>query len=173
MGQNALARLEHDVLSQPGVSDVIVLLGINDIGWPGSPFAPNEAPMTLDRLTAAYRQLVSAARVRGVRVTAATLPPFEGALEGTPFAGHYSRDKEQLRKRFNDWIRTAGVFYSVLDFDALLQDPANPRRIRKVFDSGDHLHPGDEGYRTMAEAIDITSLAKNAKSSASAQKDWK
>jgi lysophospholipase L1-like esterase len=163
MGQNALARLEQDVLSQPGVSDVIVLLGINDIGWPGSPFAPREAPMTLDRLTAAYRQLVSAAHVRGVRVTAATLPPFEGALEGTPFAGHYSRDKEQLRKRFNEWIRTAGVFDAVIDFDALLRDPANPQKIRKNFDSGDHLHPGDEGYRTMAEAIDITSLVKHGK----------
>lgn len=163
MGQNALARLEQDVLSQPGVSDVIVLLGINDIGWPGSPFAPKEAPMTLDRLTAAYRQLVSAAHVRGVRVTAATLPPFEGALEGTPFAGHYSLDKEQLRKRFNDWIRTAGVFDAVIDFDALLRDPANPQKIRKDFDSGDHLHPGDEGYRTMAEAIDITSLTKHGK----------
>jgi lysophospholipase L1-like esterase len=163
MGQNALARLEQDVLSQPGVSDVIVLLGINDIGWPGSPFAPKEAPMTLDRLTAAYRQLVSAAHVRGVRVSAATLPPFEGALEGTPFAGHYSLDKEQLRKRFNDWIRTAGVFDAVIDFDALLRAPANPQKIRKDFDSGDHLHPGDEGYRTMAEAIDITSFTKHGK----------
>lgn len=173
MGQNALARLEHDVLSQPGVSDVIVLLGINDIGWPGSPFAPKEAPMTLDRLTAAYRQLMSAAHVRGVRVTAATLPPFEGALQGTPFAGHYSRDKEQLRKRFNDWIRTAGVFDAVIDFDSLLRDPANPQRIRKNFDSGDHLHPGDEGYRTMAAAIDITSFTKDAKSIPNAQKETK
>ena len=173
MGQNALARLEHDVLSQPGVSDVVVLLGINDIGWPGSPFAPNEAPMTLDRLTAAYRQLVSAAHVRGVRVTAATLPPFERALEGTPFAGHYSHDKEQLRKRFNEWIRTAGVFDAVIDFDALLRDPANPRRIRKDFDSGDHLHPGDEGYRAMAEAIDLTSLTKSAKPIPSVRKALK
>ena len=173
MGQNALARLEHDVLGQPGVSDVIVLLGINDIGWPGSPFAPDEAPMTLDRLTVAYRQLVSAAHVRGVRVTAATLPPFEGALEGTPFAGHYSRDKEQLRKRFNGWIRTAGVFDAVIDFDALLRDPANPQRIRKDFDSGDHLHPGDEGYRAMAEAVDIRSLTNSATLIPSAQKELK
>jgi len=173
MGQNALARLEHDVLSQPGVSDVIVLLGINDIGWPGSPFAPDEAPMTLDRLTLAYRQLVSAAHVRKVRVSAATLPPFEGALEGTPFAGHYSREKEQLRKRFNDWIRTAGVFDAVIDFDALLRDPAHPQRLRADFDSGDHLHPGDEGYRTMAAAIDITPLANNATPIPSAQKALK
>lgn len=162
MGQNALARLEHDVLSQPNVSDVIVLLGINDIGWPGSPFAPKEAPMTLDRLTAAYRQLVSAAHLKGVRVSAGTLPPFEGALEGTPFAGHYSRAKEQLRMRFNAWIRTAGVFDAVIDFDALLRDPVHPQKLRLAVDSGDHLHPGDEGYRRMAEAIDIRSLTKDA-----------
>lgn len=158
MGVSALARLEQDVLSQPGVSDVIVLLGINDIGWPGSPFAPGERPATLDELTAAYRQLVAASHVRGVRVTAGTLPPFEGALAGTPYAGHYSPGKERLRQQLNDWIRTAGAFDAVVDFDAVLRDPAQPHRIRPAFDSGDHLHPGDAGYRAMAEAIDIARL---------------
>jgi lysophospholipase L1-like esterase len=84
MGQNALARLAQDVLDQPGVSDVVVLLGINDIGWPGSPFAPAERPATLDELSATYEQLVAAAHARGVRVIAGTLPPIEGALAGTP-----------------------------------------------------------------------------------------
>lgn len=158
MGVSALARLEQDVLSQPGVSDVIVLLGINDIGWPGSPFAPGERPATLDELTAAYRQLVAASHVRGVRVTAGTLPPFEGALAGTPYAGHYSPGKERLRQQLNDWIRTAGAFDAVVDFDAVLRDPAQPHRMRPAFDSGDHLHPGDAGYRAMAEAIDIARL---------------
>jgi len=160
MGQNALARLERDVLAQPGVTDLIVLLGINDIGWPGSPFAPQEAPVTLEELGAGYRQLVAAAHVRGVRVTAGTLPPFEDALQGTPYAGHYSPAKERLRVRFNDWIRHAGVFDAVADFDAVLRDPSNPRRLRAGYDSGDHLHPGDAGYRAMAAAIDIAPLLK-------------
>ena len=158
MGRSALARLEQDVLSQPGVSDVIVLLGINDIGWPGSPFAPHERAATLAELTAAFRQLVAASRVRGVRVTAGTLPPFEGALDGTPYAGHYSAEKERLRQQLNEWIRTAGAFDAVVDFDAVLRDPAHPRRLLPAFDSGDHLHPGDAGYRAMAEAIDIAPL---------------
>ena len=162
MGRSALARLDQDVLSQPGISDVIVLLGINDIGWPGSPFAPGEAPMTLDRLVSAYRQLVTTAHVRNIRVTAGTLPPFEGALEGTPFAGHYSPSKEALRQQFNDWIRSAGMFDAVVDFDALLRDPAHPGKLRPDYDSGDHLHPGDKGYRAMGEAVDIKGLTSAA-----------
>lgn len=158
MGRSALARFEQDVLGQGGVSDVIVLLGINDIGWPGSPFAPSERAVALDELTSAYRQLVATAHVHGVRVTAGTLPPFEGALEGTPYAGHYSADKERMRQQLNDWIRTAGAFDGVVDFDAVLRDPGHPRRLRPAFDSGDHLHPGDAGYRAMAEAIDIAPL---------------
>jgi len=160
MGQGALGRFGPDVLDQPGVSDVIVLLGINDIGWPGSPFAPAERAATLDELTSAYRRLVAAAHARHVRVTAGTLPPFEGALEGTPYAGHYSGSKERLRQAFNEWIRTAGFFDGVIDFDAVLRDPARPGRLRREFDSGDHLHPGDAGYRAMAAAIDIPALLR-------------
>jgi lysophospholipase L1-like esterase len=155
MGDSALARFEQDVLSQPGVSDVIALLGINDIGWPGSLFAPEETLVTLDALTAGFRQLAAIAHGRGLRITVGTLPPFEGALEGTPFAGHYSPQKEALRKRLNDWIRRAGIFDAVVDFDMVLRDPTRPQRMRAPFDSGDHLHPGDAGYQRMADAVDI------------------
>jgi lysophospholipase L1-like esterase len=158
MGERALARFEQDVLRQHGVSDVIVLLGINDIGWPGSPFAPAETMVTLNELTAGFRQLAATAQARKIRITVGTLPPFEGALEGTPFAGHYNAQKEVLRLRLNDWIRGAGIFDGVVDFDAVLRDPARPQRMRDQFDSGDHLHPGDAGYRKMADAIDIDAI---------------
>jgi len=162
MGQSALARFEMDVLSQPGVSDVIVMLGTNDIGWPGSPFAPAEPAVSFDALVAGYRQLAAAAHARGIHITVSTLPPFEGALEDTPYAGHYSLDKDRMRNRVNRWIRTAGLFDAVVDFDKVLRDPARPQRLRAEFDSGDHLHPGDAGYRAMAAAVDLTQLRREA-----------
>lgn len=161
MGVSAPARIEQDVLSQPGVTDLIVLLGINDIGWPGSPFAPAEPRVTLDELKFGFSQLAAIARTHGVRIIVGTLPPFEGALEGTPYAGHYSEDKESLRQSLNDWLRTASAFDAVADFDAVLRDPSRPHRLLPKYDSGDHLHPGDRGYQAMAEAVDkVLSFAR-------------
>lgn len=158
MGVNALARLERDVLAQPGVQSVIVMLGINDISWPGTAFAPASPRPTLEALTAGYRQLIEQARSRGVRVIGATLTPFEGALPGTPLDNYYHPDKDVLRRQVNDWIRHSGVFDAVIDFDAALRDPSHPTRIGARFDSGDRLHPGDEGNRAMAEAVDLKAL---------------
>lgn len=158
MGQNAMARFDADVLSQPGVRTVVIAIGINDIGWPDSGFAPRDAPMTAARLTEGYRQLAQAAQVRGVRVVGATLPPFEGSLHGTPLAGHYNPAKDAVRLEVNRWIRESGVFDAVVDFDAALRDPSHPARLLPVYDSGDHLHPGDAGYRAMAKALDAATL---------------
>lgn len=160
MGVNALARLDRDVLAQPGAHSVIVMLGINDISWPGTAFAPDAQRPTLDALKAGYRQLVEQAHARGVRVIGATLTPFEGALPGTPLDNYYHPDKDALRQEVNDWIRHSGVFDAVIDFDAVLRDPAHPTRIAARYDSGDHLHPGDEGNRAMAEAVDLEALLK-------------
>lgn len=152
MGEKAIARFEQDVLSQPGVDAVVVLLGINDIGWPGSAFAPHEAPATAKAMIAGYRKLIAAARARQVRIVGATLLPFEGALQGTPYAGHFSPAKDSVRREVNEWLRNSGEFDAILDFDQLLRDPARPSRLRPEFDSGDHLHPGDAGYAEMARA---------------------
>ena len=158
MGVNALARLERDVLAQPGAQSVIVMLGINDIAWPGTAFAPQASRPTLAALTAGYRQLVAQAHMRGLRVIGATLTPFEGALPGTPLSNYYQLDKEALRQRVNDWIRHSGAFDAVIDFDAALRDPDHPTRLAARFDSGDRLHPGDEGNRAMAQAVDLEAL---------------
>lgn len=158
MGVNALARLERDVLAQPGVRSVIVVLGINDIAWPGTAFAREAPRPILDELTAGYRQLIEQARSRGLRVIGATLTPFDGALPGTPLEDYYHPDKDTLRRQVNEWIRHSGAFDAVIDFDAALRDPAHPSRMAARFDSGDRLHPGDEGNRAMADAVALDAL---------------
>lgn len=158
MGESALARLDRDVLQHPGVRAVIVLLGTNDIGWPGAAFAPRETLPAVAEITAGFRQLVAQAHLRGVRVIGGTITPFEDALKGTPLEGHYSPQKEATRQAVNAWIRGSGVFDAVVDFDRLLRDEARPTRLRPDFDSGDHLHPGDAGYQAMAELIQLQDL---------------
>ena len=158
MGESGLARLDKDVLQQPGVRSLIVLLGTNDIGWPGGPFAPTEKVPDVQEIAAGFTQLVAQARQRGVRVVGATVAPFEDALKGTPLEGHYSPQKEAVRQALYAWIRQAKVFDAVVDFDQLLRDPARPARLNPAFDSGDHLHPNDAGYRAMAQALDIEAL---------------
>ncbi|WP_345777317.1 SGNH/GDSL hydrolase family protein [Lysobacter sp. MMG2] len=161
MGLNALARFDRDVLAQPGVSSVIVLLGINDIGWHGTPLGPDEPIASADELIAGYRQLIARAHAHGVRIVGGTLTPFEGALQDTPMRGYFSLDKERVRQAVNAWIRDSGEFDAVVDFDAITRDPANPRRFLPAYDSGDHLHPGDAGYRAMAQAIDLDALLRD------------
>jgi lysophospholipase L1-like esterase len=155
MGVNAAARFEQDVLGQPGAHTAIVLMGINDIGWPQTAFAPQEAPMTAERMIAVYRQLIAQAHARGVRIIGATLLPFEGALQGTPFDGYYTPAKDAVRQEVNRWIRESGEFDEMADLDALLRDPARPSRMLPRYDSGDHLHPGDAGYEAIARGISL------------------
>ena len=158
MGESALARFQRDALDQPGVASVIVLIGINDISWPGTAFARGQARPTLAELQAGYRTLAEQARRRGVRIIGATLPPFAGALPGTPLDDYYHPDKDALRRQLNARLRTDSPFDAVIDSDAALRDPAEPLRMAAAYDSGDHLHPGDAGNRAMAEAVDLDLL---------------
>ena len=158
MGDNALARFERDVLAQPGVRTVVVLIGINDISWPGTAFEAHAARPTLENLIEGYTQLIARARSRGVRVIGATLTPFEGALPGTPLSDYYQPGKDALRQQLNAWIRNSGSYDAVLDFDAWARDPAHPLRLQPAYDSGDHLHPGDAGNRALAEKIELPLL---------------
>jgi lysophospholipase L1-like esterase len=158
MGVNAMARFDRDALNQPNVDTVILLMGINDIGWPSSSFTPHDPALPADSLIAAYRQLIARAHLRHVRIVGATLTPFEGALQDTALKGYYSETKEQTRQAVNQWIRGSGEFDAVIDFDAALRDPRHPLRFLPAYDSGDHLHPGDRGYQAMADAIDLATL---------------
>jgi lysophospholipase L1-like esterase len=131
-GANVQSRFDRDVLSQPGVTHVIVLIGINDssntefvAGW-GS---------------AGHRQLILRAHARGLKIYGGTLTPARST--GT---------REANRQAINAWIRTSGAYDAVIDFDAATLDPSNPAFFLPAFNSGDNLHPSDAGYEAMAQA---------------------
>jgi lysophospholipase L1-like esterase len=161
MGANALARFDRDVLAQPHLSTVVLMLGINDIGWPGCGLAPNEVAPSAEAIIEGYKQLIARAHMHGVRIVGATLTPFGDAFKGMPFEGYYDDGKEAKREAVNAFVHS-GAFDGVIDFDAVARDPANPKHILAKFDSGDHLHPEDSGYRAMADAIDLKVLAPSA-----------
>jgi lysophospholipase L1-like esterase len=157
-GPNALARFDRDVLGQAGVRHVIILAGINDLGMltRDAPALPAEHDALVARITAAYRQLVARCHARGLKVYGGTLLPFGGSKTYHPDAAN-----EADRIAVNDWIRGAGVFDAVIDFDRMLRDPANPERLLPAYDSGDHLHPSPTGYRRMAAGVPLN-LFKDA-----------
>jgi lysophospholipase L1-like esterase len=150
LGPNGLARFERDVLSQPGVSHVIVFFGSNDI-FPTDP----DQEVTVDQILQGYEQLIKRAHARGVDVLGATLSPIEGFIPPGAQASSYSPEGELRRQQVNDWIRMSREFDGVIDFDRVLRDPDDPARLAPKYDSGDHGHPTNEGYKAMAKAIDL------------------
>lgn len=149
-GIAGLARFNTDVLAQPGVKFVIVLLGINDIGHPGAN-APLSDTVSAKDMEAGYLQMIVRAHANGIKIYGATLTPFFN----TTLKGFYSEAKEEQREAVNSWIRTSGAFDGVIDFDRAMRDPANLKQMLAAYDSGDHLHPSDAGMKAMAEAIDL------------------
>jgi lysophospholipase L1-like esterase len=149
-GASAEARFARDALDQPGVRDVIVLEGINDIGVSLGPRHLDDG-LTPARIIAGYRDLIAQAHARRIRIFGATLLPYQGA-------GYYSPAGEAIREAVNTWIRTSGAFDGVIDFDAVMRDPADPLWLNPAYDSGDHLHPNDAGYQAMADAINLDML---------------
>jgi lysophospholipase L1-like esterase len=157
-GDALASRFGRDVLAQPGVKTVILLIGINDINFAAMP--PHggldcDAPhtqVTVDGLIAGYKRVIAAAHARGVRIFGATLTP--AALPP---------QREAIRTEVNQWIRTSHAFDGVVDFDAALRDPADPTRLRRSFDSGDQIHPSDAGYSAMADAIPLQPVVNSAR----------
>jgi lysophospholipase L1-like esterase len=151
-GPSALRRFDRDVLAQPGVRYVIYLEGINDIGQilrPGSP----ESTVTADDLIFAATQMVIRAHQHGVKVFGATLLPF--GPRNLPANPDWPRVR-QVIGQYNEWVRTSHVFDGVVDFDKATADPQAPQTMLPAYDSGDHVHPNDAGYKAMADAIDLS-----------------
>jgi len=141
-GPSAMARFDRDVLSVPGVTHVIVLEGVNDLGAGGA------HPPAAARMIDAYGQLIARAHAHGLTVIGATILPYEGAL-------YYLPEGEAVREAVNAWIRHGGAFDAVVDLDGAMRDPARPGRLRADLQSGDWLQPNDAGYQAVANAFDL------------------
>ena len=143
-GQGALARFDRDVPARPGLHWLVLFEGINDVMFSSSP-----ATVAAD-IIAADRQIIARAHERGILVFGGTLTPFGGAASGASTPA-----REAARQAVNAWIRNGDAFDASVDFDAALRDPANPAQLRPAYDSGDHLHPSDAGYRALGDAVPL------------------
>ena len=153
-GINAQARFDHHVAAQPGATHVIFMEGINDIGQ-----ARENPTPSADDVIAAHKQIIERAHARGLKIYGATLTPFYGAA-------YYSEVGEAKRQAVNQWIRTSNAYDAVIDFDKVTRDPGDPKKLLAAYDSCDHLHPSDAGYKAMADAIDLA-LFRTAQTSSS------
>lgn len=157
-GDSALARFDRDVLSVPGVTHVVVFEGVNDLGAAYGRFEgplaglralmPVGSPTTKETMIAGYRQLIARAHAANLTIYGATIAPYEGAF-------YFSAEGEGARQAVNAWIRDGHEFDGVLDFDAVLRDPAKPTQIKEGLHAGDSLHGSDAGYRALADSVDL------------------
>lgn len=156
LGPNALARFDRDVLAPAGVKWVIVFEGVNDLG--SMALKPDATPadhaLLVEQMIAAYEQMIARAHAHGLRVYGVTITPFMGSAYYHP-GPRSEADREQV----NAWIRGAGHFDAVIDFDRVLRDPLRPDRLLPAYDCGDHLHPGPAGYRAMGDAVPLSLFA--------------
>jgi lysophospholipase L1-like esterase len=148
VGPKGEGRFESDVLDRSGVTHTIILLGINDLGF--SAFLPAQSVTAADIINAT-QTAVDKAKARGVKVYLATLLPYKGA-------SYFTQDGEHSREQINAWIRANKTIDGVVDFDMAMRNPADPLTMNPAYDSGDHLHPNDAGYKAMANAVDVDQL---------------
>lgn len=142
-GQKALARFDRDALDIEGVRAILLLEGINDIGWAFDPQG-NGGPLSAHDIIGAYQDLIRRAHAKGLQIFLGTLVPYQGARYSHP-------EGERVREQVNAWIRKDRGFDGVVDFDAALRDPASPLHFLGADQCGDDLHPNDAGYHAMAE----------------------
>lgn len=147
-GSSALTRFDRDVLARSGVRWIILLEGINDINFTAIPGGPVGSDITAENIIEGLSQLVDRAHAHGFKVMGATLTPMGGLWL-------HNESTEGMRQTVNDWIRNSGKYDALVDFDAVTRDPGNPQHLNPAHNSGDNIHPNDEGNVAMANAINI------------------
>jgi lysophospholipase L1-like esterase len=143
LGPTARVRFDADVLGQSGVRYLVVLEGVNDIGYAGSASVGTS-------LIEAYREFIAKAHASDILAFGVPVLPFGGSGYAT------NPDHETFRQTVNTWIRESGEFDAVIDLDAAVRDPANVTYLLDAYDSGDNLHLNPTGYQRMADAVDLS-----------------
>jgi lysophospholipase L1-like esterase len=142
-------RLDHDALDLPGVTDVVVHGGLNDI----TQLTP------VSEIESGYLEIAARAHAKGIKVIAATLTPRQDWYQ------YYKPElMSPMRHEVNDWMRSPereGTFDAVVDFDAAIRDPMYPDRMWLPYDSGDRMHPNTLGMQKLAATIDPRLLISN------------
>ncbi|HUB94273.1 MAG TPA: SGNH/GDSL hydrolase family protein [Stellaceae bacterium] len=149
-GDSGLRRFDRDVLAQVGASHVIVFLGTNDLR---NRNAKPEEEVTAADMIAGLQQIAARGQAAGLKIYGCTLLPYENE---TFLPGAWTPKRDAYRNEVNAWIRDRGAFDTVIDFDKTLRDPAHPARMLPPYDCGDHLHPGDLGYKTLGDSIPLS-----------------
>ena len=154
LGPSLVSRFDRDVLDRSGVTHAVVLIGVNDLGIShrGRPTTPESRATLLAELKAGFTDLARRARARGVCLIGSTVMPYSGSGYYAPQA-----ENEADRQALNAWMREPGRFDALVDFDALMRDPARPAYLRADVDD-DGLHPSLGGYRVMAQAFPLDVL---------------
>jgi lysophospholipase L1-like esterase len=143
-GPNAQGRLDPDVLTQSGVTHVILLEGVNDLGIGTALFGPI---VEADEIIAGYKQIIERVHDAGLKILVGTILPFRGFEEILP--DYWTPENEAKRQVVNTWIRSSALHDGVVDFDEAIRDPDDPERMLPIYDGGDHLHPSAAGYQRM------------------------
>ena len=138
-GQAALSRIDRDVFNRPGLKDILLLEGINDIN----------TGVSANKIIESYKKIINQAHTSGVRIIAGTLPPFKGYST-------WSAKKDKVRQKVNHWILTSGAFDGTVDFAKVLAISGNSEELNPIYDSGDHLHPNNAGYKAMGDAVNLS-----------------
>ncbi|MCM6846482.1 SGNH/GDSL hydrolase family protein [Lactococcus lactis] len=138
-GESALSRLDRDVFNRPGLKDILLLEGINDINTGAS----------ANKIIEGYKKIINQAHISGVQIIAGTLPPFKGYPTWTA-------KKDKVRQKVNHWILTSGAFDGTVDFAKVLATSGNSEELNPIYDSGDHLHPNNAGYKAMGDAVNLS-----------------
>jgi lysophospholipase L1-like esterase len=143
-----LERLDRDVLSHEGVTDVILFMGTNDIRRGAS----------AAQVTAAMTEIVERVKARGLRILGATIIPRHNAAPAGTNTG-WDDAKTAIRRDVNQWMRTRAPFDGVLDFDSIVRDPADADLIATPFNC-DGIHPTPRGYYEMGKSIGLDLFAR-------------